>query len=365
MWQFEFSTQSLTGFNNLKSFSMKTIKLPFANAKIAFINGNRSVNGKRLLESIKKYGILRPIDIIPYGEIKNQNITLTDVHTGNVIENPSDDYFVVLDGQHRLSCVLQLFNEHRESQVGNCDEGGRSDDSINSNLYNACDLKGLHPLTYISIANSTPKCWSANDFIDSAYVRNGNDLIIKTVYTLKSLGFSNSNISRVLFFDHKAMKPSALSDYVDGNNDLGSDMQRERGLEVLRLLVDKGFSMNFLKKRYMMEAIIKSCTSGHLDVFLTEISYISKDVITTIEKVMTPTNYDNGDIKKKIDACYKQATQGQEIRPFVIDSSEDRFKENLSFFQAMVSEITNKKNKSKSHTKTHAKNLDVKLEDIQ
>ena len=101
---------------------MKTIKLPFANAKIAFINGNRSVNGKRLLESIKEYGILRPIDIIPYGEIKNQNITLTDVHTGNVIENPSDDYFVVLDGQHRLSCVLQLFNEHRESQVGNCDE---------------------------------------------------------------------------------------------------------------------------------------------------------------------------------------------------------------------------------------------------
>ena len=46
-------------------------------------------------------------------------------------------------------------------------------------------------------------------------------------------------------------------------------------------------------------------------------------------------------------------------------SSEDRFKENLSFFQAMVSEITNKKNKSKSHTKTNAKNLDVKLEDIQ
>ena len=190
-------------------------------------------------------------------------------------------------------------------------------------------------------------------------------MIIKTVYTLKSLGFSNSNISRVLFFDHKAMKPSALSDYVDGNNDLGSDMQRERGLEVLRLLVDKGFSMNFLKKRYMMEAIIKSCTSGHLDVFLTEISYISKDVITTIEKVLTPINYDNGDIKKKIDACYKQATQRQEIRPFEIDSSEDRFKENLTFFQAMVSEITNKKNKSKSHTKTNVKNLDVKLEDIQ
>lgn len=256
---------------------MKTIKLTFVNAKIAFINGNRSVHEKRLLESIKEYGILRPIDIMPYGEIKDQNITLTDVLTGNVIENPTDDYFVVLDGQHRLTCALQLYNEHHKSQVENCDGGGCSDNSINANLYNACDLKGLHPLTFISIANSTPKCWSANDFIDSAHVRKGDDVIIKTVYTLKSLGFPNSNISRVLFFDHKAMKPSALADYVDGNNDLGSEMQRERGLEVLRLLVDKGFNMNFLKKRYMMEAIIKSCTSGHLDVFLTEISYTAMD----------------------------------------------------------------------------------------
>ena len=38
---------------------MKTIKLTFANAKIAFINGNRSVHEKRLLESIREYGILQ------------------------------------------------------------------------------------------------------------------------------------------------------------------------------------------------------------------------------------------------------------------------------------------------------------------
>lgn len=343
---------------------MKFIQLPFANAKIAFIKGNRSVNGKRLLESIRKYGVLRPIDIIPYGEIKDQNITLVDIQTGKVIENPSDDYLVVLDGQHRTFCKLQLFNEHRESQVENCNEDDCSDNSINANLYNACDLLGLHPLTFISILNSETKDWSANDFIDSAHVRNGNDVIVKTVFTLKSLGFSNSNIGRVLFFDHKAMKPAALADYVDGNIDLAADMQRERGLEVLRLLVDKGFSVNFLKKRYMMEAIIKSYTSGKFNDFLTKISYVSAETITNIEKDMTPINYDDGDIKKKIDACYKITSKQQDVVPFVIDSSEERFMENLTFFQSMASEIASKK-KSKARSIRSARNQDIKLEDVR
>lgn len=343
---------------------MKFIQLPFANAKIAFIKGNRSVNEKRLLESIRKYGVLSPIHIIPYGEIKDQNITLVDIQTGKVIENPSDDYLVVLDGQHRTICKLQLFNEHRESQVENCNEDDCSDNSINANLYNACDLMGLHPLTYISILNSSTKDWSANDFIDSAHVRNGNDVIVKTVFTLKSLGFSNSNIGRVLFFDHKAMKPAALADHVDGNIDLATDMQRERGLEVLRLLVDKGFSVNFLKKRYMMEAIIKSYTSGKFNEFLTKISYVSAEAIINIEKVMTPTSYDNGGIKKAIDACYKETCQQQDVVPFVINSSEERFMENLTFFQSMASEIVSKK-KSKARSIRSARNQDIKLEDVR
>ena len=336
-------------------------QLEFANSKIAFINGNRSVHEKRLLESIRKYGVLHPIDVIPYGEIKDQDVTLTDVHTGNVIENPSDEYYVVLDGQHRLSCALHLFMSQEESSC----ESTCIKDFINAKVYDASDLMGLHPLTFISIINSATKDWNANDFIDSAHVRNGNDVIVKTVFTLKSLGFSNSNIGRVLFFDHKAMKPAALADYVDGNINLATDMQRERGLEVLRLLVDKGFSMNFLKKRYMMESIIKSCTSGQLDKFLTEISCISKETITDIEKEMAPTNYDNGDIKKKIDACYKKTSQQQDVEPFVIDSSEERFMENLTFFQSMASDIMNKKNKSNARSNRNTLNQDIKLEDIR
>ncbi len=339
-------------------------KIEFTNSKIAFIKGNRSVHEKRLLESISKYGVLHPIDVIPYGEIKDLNVTLIDVHTGNIIENPSDDYLVILDGQHRTVCALNLFYGQQESQEEGSNEGTCVKDFINAKVYNASDLMGLHPLTYISILNSSTKDWSANDFIDSAHVRNGNDVIVKTVFTLKSLGFSNSNIGRVLFFDHKAMKPAALADHVDGNIDLATDMQRERGLEVLRLLVDKGFSVNFLKKRYMMEAIIKSYTSGKFNEFLTKISYVSAEAITNIEKVMTPTSYDNGGIKKTIDVCYKGICQQQDVVPFVINSSEERFMENLTFFQSMASEIASKK-KSKARSIRGARNQDIKLEDVR
>ena len=344
---------------------MDTIQLPFANAKIAFIGGNRSVNNKRLLESIRKYGVLRPIDIIPYVEIKNFGITLFDIHTGNVVENPSDDYYAVLDGQHRLASALQIFSEELASYEERTINEKSFASSISANLYNASDLKGLHPLTFISISNSTPKCWTANDFIDSAHVRKGNDIIIDTVFALKNLGFSNSNISRTLFFDHKAMKPAAIADYVDGNIDFGNDMQRERGLEVLRLLIDKGFSVNFLKKRYMMEAVIKSCTSGHLDDFLTKLSYITKDAVNSIEKVMTPTDYDNGKIKKKVYSCFDQVAQNREVTPFVIDCSEDKFMENLAYIQSLASKTMSKKSKSKVRKNASSDNLDVKLEDIR
>ena len=79
---------------------------------------------------------------------------------------------------------------------------------------------------------------------------------------------------------------------------------------------------------------------------------------------MTPTSYDNGGIKKTIDACYKETCQQQDVVPFVINSSEERFMENLTFFQSMASEIVSKK-KSKARSIRSARNQDIKLEDVR
>ena len=348
-------------------FIMKIIYLQFANSKIAFINGNRSVNEKRLLESIRKNGVLRPIDVIPYSEIKDCGITLVDVNSGKPVENPTDDYYIVLDGQHRLSCAFKLYQERMKKQEEETGQDVPCADGIKAILYNATDLNGMSPLTFISEINSGTKCWSLNDFIDSARVRKVNDTTLDVMHTLKKgLHFSDSNVGRGLFFDHKALKPSSISDYADGKADF-SGLKCERGLEVLRLLIEKGFSMNFLKKRYMLESIIKKHNCDEFNSYLTMIKYLNRDTVNVIENKMNHFDYDHGQIMAKIEECFKNETLGKEVEPFELDTSIEKYHENLDFLHNIASELKSKKvkkDKSKAPARKAVIDTDIVASDI-
>ena len=98
---------------------MKFEKLNLQNAKFAFIVGNREVDEKRLEKSIRKVGkVLVPILGVYYRTIKNSGYKVIDAQTGDQLNNPSDDYFVVMDGQHRTITLLNLFKE-QQKHIGN------------------------------------------------------------------------------------------------------------------------------------------------------------------------------------------------------------------------------------------------------
>ena len=344
---------------------MNFINVQFANSKIALVEGNRSINQKRLLNVIREDGgVLIPIIVVKYDSIKDLGVTLIDVESGEAIKNPSDDYLVIADGQHRFVAAKTLYEESMKNQSDDTQAEISFSDHIEAVLYDVQDLKEKNLLTFISRINSTAKGWSSGDFVKSAHDRKPDDILLALIFLLQELGFSISNISRVLALNHKAINSLIIINYVDGCTDL-SHIQYARGLEILRFLLERGFSMKFLKKRYLWEEIIKMKSSDKLEDFLIKLSTLDGKTIDEIENKMKPTEYDCGCIKDKVKAHFDKVCQERDVEAVVLNTSDEKVSANRRALENKLLELRTKKNKPKA-TKTKSKvNRDVTTENIK
>ena len=179
---------------------MRTEIMNLANSKFAFVQGNRPVDDKRLEKAIRAAGrVLIPIYGVYYGDIKESGIEVFDALTGELLNTPSDDCFVVLDGQHRTKTSLLTFKH-----LSNVDEPDASvtvfTETIPATVLESKDIEGNLQEMIMNI-NTTSKSWTSKDFAHSAHVLKKDDKIVSLIYWLINLGFSLSNISRILFFD--------------------------------------------------------------------------------------------------------------------------------------------------------------------
>ena len=133
---------------------MAEIQISFANGKIAFVKGNRDITvNKGLEKSIRLNGVMTPIQVVPYGAIKDWNIALVDPVSKEELEKPADDTYVVIDGQHRFLYALRAYNEAIKDE----DPSGEHNmitDHISANVIDGARFKSRHPLTLISELNS-------------------------------------------------------------------------------------------------------------------------------------------------------------------------------------------------------------------
>lgn len=75
---------------------MKLLKLKLATVKFATIAGNRDVDTKKLMKVIRKDGrVLTPILVVEYQDIQDKGIILFDQRTGQRLEDPSPDCYVI------------------------------------------------------------------------------------------------------------------------------------------------------------------------------------------------------------------------------------------------------------------------------
>lgn len=79
--------------------------------QFAFVKGNRAINAKTVKakeKSIKEYGQLSPITVVKGEDVYLMDGHLVDLAGNDIPDNQTENYYAVLDGQHRLVAYLNL-----------------------------------------------------------------------------------------------------------------------------------------------------------------------------------------------------------------------------------------------------------------
>lgn len=92
---------------------MKKMVLTTDNAarQFAFVKGNRPTNGKTVKakeNSIKEYGQLSPITVVKGEDVFLMDGHLVDLEGRDIPDDKTENYYAVLDGQHRLVAYMNL-----------------------------------------------------------------------------------------------------------------------------------------------------------------------------------------------------------------------------------------------------------------
>lgn len=77
----------------------------------AFVKGNRQINSKAVaakVKSIREYGQLSPITVVKGEDVYLSGGHLVDLNGNDIPDEQTENYYAVLDGQHRLIAYLQL-----------------------------------------------------------------------------------------------------------------------------------------------------------------------------------------------------------------------------------------------------------------
>lgn len=92
---------------------MKKMNITIENEarQFAFVKGNRTINAKTVKakeNSIKEYGQLSPIIVVKGEDVYLMDGHLVDLDGNDIPDDQTENYYAVLDGQHRLVAYLNL-----------------------------------------------------------------------------------------------------------------------------------------------------------------------------------------------------------------------------------------------------------------
>lgn len=244
--------------------------------KFAFLTSNRNIStNKDLVESIKEKGVLQPITVINGNNIGTEQ--LYDVNTNTeVAQENKGDYYVVLDGQHRLTILMNILKE--KSEVSDADK------TIPALVITQEEV-GDNVNKYIITLNSTSKNWKDNDYIKNAVQIKPNDELIQAINTFERRKFSMSTISRYICLNNHGITKKTVTEYVYNNKDI-SYADYKRAIRLYLFLRGKGISDSFLKKRYMIDYIAEmKKQNDNINYALNLINYLQKGEIDAINSL--------------------------------------------------------------------------------
>lgn len=281
---------------------MKNFVIDFESQSVEFkfmVTNRDVVTNSNLRQEIQKYGIAQDLIVMPIGEYDGQ---LNDSIGFKFGEGESAGVYVVIDGQHRLTCLNEIVAKIQKVKAENeALKDEKKKKYIPSLASTEIPLKvvdreyverygGID--NYVIMLNNTGKKWSNKDFIINAYQRNEDSFELRVINCLTKDKMSISTISRWLSGNTKVINNKSLQRLVKGEQINGIDATE--AMKLYLALQTLGFSKSFLNKRYLIDAINDLKKSGEEDKVLLKLSKITS--ISNIEKA----NYAEGDVIAQI-----------------------------------------------------------------
>lgn len=281
---------------------MKNFVIDFESQSVEFkfmVTNRDVVTNSNLRQEIQKYGIAQDLIVMPIGEYDGN---LNDSICFRFGEGESAGVYVVIDGQHRLTCLNEILakidkikaeNESIKDKKKQKDVPTLASTEIPLKVVDRKYVERYGGIdNYVIMLNNTGKKWSNKDFIVNAYQRNEDSFELQVINRLTEDKMSISTISRWLSGNTKVINNKSLQRLVKGEQINGIDATE--AMKLYLALQTLGFSKSFLNKRYMIDAINDLKKSGEEDKVLLKLSKITS--ISNIEKA----NYAEGDVIAQI-----------------------------------------------------------------
>lgn len=279
--------------NKIVNFKNQSVEFKF------MVTNRDVVANSNLRQDIQKYGIAQDLIVMPIEEYDGQ---LNDSIGFKFGEGESAGVYVVIDGQHRLTCLDDIITKIAKIKVDNeaikDEKKKKAVPTLASTEIplKVIDREYVHRFggidNYVIMLNNTGKKWSNKDFIVNAFQRNETSLELRIINRLSEERMSISTISRWLCGNTKVINNKSLQRLVRGEKVEG--IEAIKAMKLYLALLTLGFSKSFLNKRYMIDVINDLNKGGEKDKTLLKLSKIVS--IAQIEK----TNYANGDVIAQI-----------------------------------------------------------------
>ncbi|MDE5963398.1 MAG: ParB/Srx family N-terminal domain-containing protein [Alistipes sp.] len=224
----------------MKQLVISSVEL---NRNFAFVKGNRQINAKAVaakVKSIREYGQLSPITVVKGEDVYLSGGHLVDLDGNDIPDEQTENYFAVLDGQHRLMACLKL--------------GMNLDNLVIAEPLNV----EMSIVALIAEMNICTTSWKGTDYMAGpAMTQKEPNAVFDFAMYLRSKDFPLATIS-LWCIGKNSLKPSKLVKYIGaGNLDETFDntvwlSRSQKWYEA----AEKKFDNTFLAKKYLINHII-------------------------------------------------------------------------------------------------------------
>ena len=237
--QQQFGETAIT-FNVVDEATGKTIATP---KKIAFVKNNRPINKAKVdgfisLIANDKYENAFPIIVAEAKFLMDKGYEIYSIKNESVSAEEADNYFVILDGQHRCCAFARLVAADEKYDIPNV------------HIRNAENIGA-----YLVDINETGTSWNNKDRISvAALTAKEHSDLFSNIAMLMNQGFNPSAASMILAkvkLSTKAIKQALKGEHIKLPQ--RAEIKIERGHKFVTLCNAAGITTAFVTKRYFIE----------------------------------------------------------------------------------------------------------------